>query len=77
LLGSIQGAAVAIGLITLVGAAIGLMNIMLVAVNERTKEVGLIKAIGGKRKIYGNSFCLSPPSSVCLALHLVFFQGYW
>lgn len=49
-LGSITGAASAIGLITLIGAAIGLMNIMLVSVNERTKEVGLIKAIGGKRK---------------------------
>ena len=37
-------------MITLIGAAIGLMNIMLVAVSERTREVGLIKAIGGKRK---------------------------
>jgi putative ABC transport system permease protein len=47
-----------IGLITLIGAAIGLMNIMLVSVSERTREVGLIKAVGGKRKAISRQFLL-------------------
>lgn len=46
----IKWAAIIIGIITLFGAAVGLMNIMLVAVTERTKEVGLVKAIGGKQR---------------------------
>ena len=50
--------ATVIGLITLLGAAIGLMNIMLVSVTERTMEIGIRKSLGATKKIIRNQFLI-------------------
>lgn len=45
-----------IGALTLLGAAIGLMNIMLVSVTERTREIGIRKSVGASSKTIRNQF---------------------
>jgi putative ABC transport system permease protein len=51
-------AATVIAVITLLGAAIGLMNIMLVSVTERTREIGTRKALGATPGMIQRQFLL-------------------
>jgi putative ABC transport system permease protein len=48
----------AIAAITLLVSGIGIMNVMFVTVAERTKEIGIAKAIGGKRSDILSQFLL-------------------
>lgn len=45
-----------ISIITILGSSIALMNIMLVSVSERTREIGVRKALGAKRSTISTQF---------------------
>ena len=48
--------ALAIGLVTMLGAAVGLMNSMLVSVKERTREIGTRRALGARARDIARQF---------------------
>jgi putative ABC transport system permease protein len=58
MLGKVSIGAAVIGVITLIGAGIGLMNIMLVSVTERTGEIGVRKSMGASSKRIRQQFLI-------------------
>lgn len=50
--------ALAIGLVTMLGASVGLMNSMLVSVKQRTREIGVCRALGARARTVARQFLM-------------------
>ena len=65
-----------IGIITIFGSTIALMNIMLVSVTERTREIGVRKSLGAKRKTIAIQFFMETLIISLIGGVLGIFLGY-
>ena len=64
--GTVMTALVAIAAISLLVGGIGIMNIMLVSVTERTREIGIRKSLGAKRRDIRSQFLIEAATTSAL-----------
>lgn len=75
---------IAVAIIVLIVSGIGIMNVLMIAVQERTREIGILKSIGASRKIIMIEFLMEAVAissfggivGVCLSLTAPWLLGY-